>query len=152
KLHDQVGIPTYRRDTVDCNILHVGVGGFHRAHQALYTDDLLQYYGERSWGICGVALLEADRKIYDILKSQDGLYTLMHRTGDGKLHARVIGSIVDMLFAPQNPQLVIDKMADEQIRIITLTITEGGYNFDQVTGEFLQDTPAIREDIANPAN
>lgn len=149
-IHPDVSVPTYDRGGIQTGIVHVGVGGFHRAHQALYTDDLMQKHGVTNWGICGVALLDVDRKIYEVLKKQEGLYTLMYTNADGSLTARVIGSITEMLFAPDDPEAVIEKMASEQTRIITLTITEGGYNFDQTTGEFLPETPSVLHDIKTP--
>ncbi|WP_316813259.1 mannitol dehydrogenase family protein [Pedobacter heparinus] len=147
---ENVKIPTYDRSKVKTGIVHVGIGGFHRAHQAYYTDELLQSHGADDWGICGIALLETDKKIYDVLARQDGLYTLMITEQDGRKHARVIGSIVEYLFAPLNPAAVIKKMADPGVRIITLTITEGGYNFHPDSGEFMADTAGIQWDLYNP--
>lgn len=149
-LPKEVGIPTYNRASIKAGIVHVGIGGFHRAHQAFYTDQLLQQHGVTDWGICGVALLDHDKKIYDTLAAQDGLYTLLITGADGVTNARVIGSIVEYLFAPNDPNAVIEKMAHPDIKIITLTITEGGYNFNPSTGEFMADNPAIRSDMANP--
>jgi mannitol 2-dehydrogenase len=146
----EVKVPTYDRSKVKAGIVHVGIGGFHRAHQAYYTNLLLEEHGVTDWGICGVALLKYDRKIYDTLVEQNGLYTLMITAPDGTPSATVIGSIVEVLYAPENPEVVIDKMAHSDIKIITLTITEGGYNFDASTGEFQLQNEAIQKDIANP--
>lgn len=99
-----------------------------------------------------MALLDTDRKIIDTLASQDGLYTLMITESDGTLSTRVIGSIVEYLFAPENPEAVLEKMADPDIKIITLTITEGGYNFNAATGEFQIKEPSIQRDLKNPEN
>lgn len=145
-----VSCPTYDRSKVSAGIVHVGIGGFHRAHQAYYTDELLEKDGHHNWGICGVALLPFDDKIYQVLKNQDGLYTVIIKELDGSLSIKVIGSIVEYLFAPNNPLAVIKKMADPEIRIISLTITEGGYNYDEATGEFIFDTPNIQHDLTNP--
>jgi mannitol 2-dehydrogenase len=149
-LPESVGVPAYDRTNVKTGIVHVGIGGFHRAHQAFYTDELLQNHGHDDWGICGVALLKHDRKIYETLKGQDGLYTLLITEPDGTRTARVIGSIVEYLFAPDNPKAVIEKMASPDIRIITLTITEGGYNFNADTGDFQSVEPSIQHDLNNP--
>ncbi|ANW95981.1 mannitol dehydrogenase [Wenyingzhuangia fucanilytica] len=149
---DQVAIPQYNRAEVKTGIVHVGIGGFHRAHQALYTDDLLHQEGNNDWGICGVALLKFDQKIYNTLKEQDGLYTLVVKELDGTLSKRIIGSMVETLFAPENPSKVIEKMASDEVKIITLTITEGGYNYNEATSEFDADNPQILQDIANPLN
>ncbi|WP_158837436.1 mannitol dehydrogenase family protein [Polaribacter sp. L3A8] len=145
-----VSIPQYDRSKVKAGIVHVGVGGFHRAHEAYYTDQLLHKETEGNWGICGIALLEYDAKIYNTLKDQDGLYTLIVKELDGTLTKRVIGSIVEYLYAPENPIKVVEKMANPDIKIITLTITEGGYNYSEATGEFNFENSAIQFDLENP--
>jgi len=96
---------------------------------AYYTDEILGP-DHPGWGICGVGLRDADTRMYRVLKSQDGLYTLMIREPDGVLTARVIGSLVENLLGPEDPLATIEKMADPDIRIISLTITEGGYNLE----------------------
>lgn len=150
KLPKNVIVPTYDRTAIKTGIVHVGIGGFHRAHQAYYTDQLLQNNGITDWGICGVALLPSDDKIFQTLKTQDGLYTLVVKKLDGTSAIRVIGSIVDYLFAPANPTAVIEKMAHPDTKIITLTITEGGYNYDDATGLFNSQHPFIQQDILQP--
>ncbi len=149
-LPKEVKVPAYDRTKIKTGIVHVGIGGFHRAHQAYYTDELLEKHGVTEWGICGVALLHHDRKIYDTLVEQDGLYTLMITGADGVTTASVIGSITECLFAPDEPNRVIEKMAHPEVKIITLTITEGGYNFNPATGAFMGDEPSIQSDIRNP--
>jgi mannitol 2-dehydrogenase len=144
--------PAYDRTKIKAGIVHIGIGGFHRSHEAYYADRFLECKGSADWGICGVALLDNDRRIFDTLVNQDGLYTLMITEPDGTLNARVIGSIVEYLFAPANPEAVVEKMADPDIKIITLTITEGGYNFDEATGEFRITEPSIQWDLNNPEN
>lgn len=150
QIAETVSCPTYDRSKVSAGIVHVGIGGFHRAHQAYYTDELLEKGGHNNWGICGVALLPFDDKIYQVLKNQDGLYTVIIKELDGNLSIKVIGSIVEYLFAPNNPLAVIKKMADPETRIISLTITEGGYNYDEATGEFIFDNPKIQHDLMCP--
>ncbi|WP_418264626.1 mannitol dehydrogenase family protein [Flavobacterium faecale] len=149
KLSAGVSIPKYNRENVKTGIVHVGVGGFHRAHEAMYLDQLLHDESNANWGICGVALLNFDQKIYNTLKDQDGLYTLVVKELDGTLTKRVIGSIVEYLFAPDSPKAVIDKMAHPDVKIITLTITEGGYNLNEATGGFNFDNPQIIHDSKN---
>jgi mannitol 2-dehydrogenase len=144
-----VSVPTYNRENVKTGIVHVGVGGFHRAHEAMYIDQLLHDESNSNWGICGVALLSFDQKIYNTLKDQDGLYTLVVKELDGTLTKRVIGSIVEYLFAPDSPKAVIEKMAHPDVKIITLTITEGGYNLNEATAAFNFDNPQIIHDIKN---
>jgi mannitol 2-dehydrogenase len=146
-LPDEVAVPTYDRAAVRAGIVHVGVGGFHRAHQAMYVDRLMNQGEAMDWGICGVGVLPADAHMRDVLGAQDGLYTLVTKAPDGTWEARVIGSLVEYLFAPDDPEAVIDKMADPAIRIVSLTVTEGGYNFHQVTGHFDATTPAVVADL-----
>src|SRR5260221_10826682 len=138
---DRLPVPAYDRDLVTPGIVHFGVGGFHRAHQAMYTDRLLNEGAALDWGICGVGVMAADRGMQRALDAQDGLYTLVLKHSDGTYEPRVIGSIVEYLFAPDDPEAVIEKMAAESTRIVSLTITEGGYNINDATGEF---------DVANP--
>jgi mannitol 2-dehydrogenase len=149
-LPKEVVVPVYNRSEIKTGIVHIGIGNFHRAHQAFYTDQLLQNFDVNDWGICGVALLETDLKIVEALRCQDGLYTLMVTEPDGSLTAMVIGSITEFLFAPENPEAVLEKMANPTIKIITLTITEGGYNFNAATGEFQITEPAIQWDLSYP--
>jgi mannitol 2-dehydrogenase len=150
-LPPQVGRPAYDRSKVTTGIVHFGVGGFHRAHQAMYIDRLMERGEALDWGICGVGAPPPDRRIVDTLTAQDGLYTLVVKHPDGHREPRVVGSIVEMLFAPDDPQAVVDRLADPRIRIVSLTITEGGYLVNQVTGEFDADDPAIRADLEEGA-
>src|SRR5689334_5194121 len=124
--------PTYDRDEIGIGIVHFGVGGFHRAHQAMYVDRLLEMGLADQWGICGVGVMPADRKMADVMAAQDGLYTLLLEHPDGTRTARVIGSIVDYRYAPDDPEAVIELLAAPSTKIISLTITEGGYNIDSV--------------------
>lgn len=149
-ISERVAIPKYDRTKIKTGIVHIGIGGFHRAHEALYTDTLLHDTSVTDWGICGVALLEYDAKIYNTLKEQNGLYTLIVKELDGSLTKRVIGSIVEYLFAPESPIAVIKKMASAEVKIITLTITEGGYNYNEATGEFNFNNPLIQYDLEHP--
>jgi mannitol 2-dehydrogenase len=139
-------IPAYDRALVTPGIVHVGVGGFHRAHQAMYTDRLLSE-GALDWGICGVGVMPADREMKRVLDAQDGLYTLVLKHSDGTYEPRVIGSIVEYLYAPDDPEAVIEKMAAESTRIVSLTITEGGYNVSDITGEFDLTNPGVARDL-----
>lgn len=150
QLADKMSVPTYDRNNVKTGIVHIGVGGFHRSHMACYTDELMNETDTLDWGICGVGLREGDRKMQDILKAQDYLYTLIVRHPDGKVKTRVIGSIIDFMLSVDDPMAVIDKMASEETKIVSLTITEGGYNFHPVTGEFMLDNPDVQHDLANP--
>ena len=101
----------------------------------MYLDDLLAQGGARQWGLCGVGLLPHDARMRDVLRAQDCLYTVIERSGAGD-RARVIGSIGSFLFAPDEPEAVIEKMASAVCRIVSLTITEGGYYVNEGTGQF----------------
>ncbi len=151
KLSRLVRTPSYNRKFTRTGIVHIGVGGFHRSHQAFYTDEVLSRDDSNKWGICGVSLLdnETDQKNFYSLARQDGLYTLLVAEPDGALNARILGPIIRYLFAPLNPEAVISIMASPEIRIITLTITEGGYNFNSATGEFRFEDPGILWDISH---
>jgi mannitol 2-dehydrogenase len=148
-LPEPVPIPTYHRDRARTGIVHFGVGGFHRSHQAMYLDRLMRDGEALDWGICGVGVLPTDRRMKDVMAAQDCLYTLVVKQPDGSLEPRVIGSIMEYLFAPDDPQAVIEKLADEQTRIVSLTVTEGGYNFHAVTGQFDASNPDVVHDLAS---
>lgn len=122
-----IPVPTYDRSQIGIGIAHFGVGGFHRAHQAMYIDRLLNAGLARDWGICGVGVLPGDQQMRDALRDQDHLYTLTLEHPDGTREPRVIGSIVDFRYAPEDPDAVIELLAAPATRIISLTITEGGY-------------------------
>ncbi len=145
-----VAVPAYNRSTLKTAFVHMSVGGFHRAHQAVYLDDLFAKGGVDDWGVCGVGLLDADDRMRDALLPQDCLYTVVERSEQAD-RARVIGSMTEYLYAPENPQRVLDRLAAPEIRVITLTITEGGYFVDQVTGRFDDQHPSIRHDLGHPA-
>ena len=149
-LDARVAKPNYDRSAIEAGIVHIGVGGFHRAHQAMYLDTLMNQGQALQWGIVGVGMMPGDRRMKEVMSAQDNLYTLVVKYPDGHYEARVIGSIVDYLFAADDPDAVIERMADPAIRIVSLTVTEGGYNFDHVTGEFDLDNADVRHDLANP--
>lgn len=140
-------VPAYDRDALETGIVHFGVGGFHRAHQAMYLDRLMNEGKALDWAICGVGVMPADARMRDAMAAQNGLYTLVVKHPDGTYEPRVIGSIKEYLYAPDNPEAVIEKMASPAIRIVSLTVTEGGYNFNQVTGEFVAENPDVQHDL-----
>ena len=143
-----IPVPSYDRSQVTVGIVHFGVGGFHRAHQAMYVDQLMEQGKALDWGICGVGVMPFDLKMKEAMQAQDCLYTLVEKAPDGSWEPRIIGSIVQYLYAPDDPEAVIEKMADPATRIVSLTITEGGYNFHPVTGEFDDTNPAVKADLA----
>ncbi|SOE01640.1 mannitol dehydrogenase family protein [Blastococcus haudaquaticus] len=146
-LTQAVATPAYDRRRVRTGVVHLGVGGFHRAHQAMYADRLMNAGLAMDWGICGVGVLPDERRMRDALAAQDGLYTLVVKHPDGTLEPRVIGSIIEYLLAPDDPEAVVEKMAHPDTRIVSLTITERGYNTDPVTGSFDDGAPDIRADL-----
>lgn len=140
-----IGVPNYDREKVTPGIVHLGIGAFHRAHMAVYVDDLL---GEDpSWGIVGASLRRPDTK--EALKPQDGLYTIAVRDAAGT-HPRVIGSILSVMDANTERDELLALMASPEIRIVSLTVTEKGYCHDPATGELDQKHPDIVHDLANP--
>ena len=143
-----IPVPSYDRSQVTVGIVHFGVGGFHRAHQAMYVDQLMEQGKALDWGICGVGVMPFDLKMKEAMQAQDCLYTLVEKAPDGSWEPRIIGSIVQYLYAPDDPEAVIEKMADPATRIVSLTVTEGGYNFHPVTGEFDDTNPAVKADLA----
>lgn len=140
----------YSRNQVSAGILHIGVGNFHRAHAEYYTNLLLENASQHQWGICGAMLLPGDEPLYRSLKSQEQIYTLTVCGRDGVDEAYRIGSLVELYWAMEEAEAILAKIADKSIRIITLTITEGGYNMEKSTGEFILDDPTIQHDLQNP--
>lgn len=149
-----LAVPHYPLGERRPGIVHFGVGGFHRAHQALYLDRLFNaraagHGGESpEWSVCGVGLLPGDARMRDALTAQDGLYTLVAKAPDGSHDARVVGSIAEYLFAPEDPAAVLARLTDPAVRIVSLTVTEGGYNYNPTTGEFQHETTAVAADLA----
>lgn len=141
--------PTYDRSAVTASVVHFGVGGFHRAHQALYLDDVLTA-GDLGWGICGVGVMPGDARARDAALAQDNLYTLVTTAPDGEQTARVVGSIVRYLYAPDDPEAVLETLAAPETRIVSLTVTEGGYGVNDATGEFDPQDELTLADLASP--
>ncbi|HEX2084824.1 MAG TPA: mannitol dehydrogenase family protein, partial [Solirubrobacteraceae bacterium] len=121
-----MAVPSYDRSALTAGVVHLSVGGFHRSHQAVYLDELARR-GHTGWGILGVGLRR--REMRDALLPQDCLYTVVER-GDGPDAARVVGAMRGYLFAPDRPEAVVDALADERTRVVTLTVTGAGYEVD----------------------
>ena len=143
--------PDYRLAEATSGIAHIGVGGFHRAHQAAYTDALMNTGEGLEWGICGIGTRAEERAMRDALAAQDYLYTLVELDDRPDTEVRVIGSIRDMLLVGEDgSEAVVARLADPAIRIVSLTITEGGYCLDDSTGQFNAQLPQIQHDLQNP--
>ena len=148
-LPKRIAVPAYLDEDVRIGIVHFGVGNFHRAHQAMYLDRLLNAGTGREWGICGIGLLDRDARMRDALTGQDGLYTLTLRGADGPDELAVIGSIRRFLFAPEDPIAVLEQLVAPEVRIVSLTITEGGYVCDPINGRFPVDDPLVAQETAD---
>ncbi|KQU58123.1 mannitol dehydrogenase [Rhodococcus sp. Leaf278] len=149
-----VAKPEYDADELHCGVVHFGVGAFHRAHQAVYFDRLLAA-GHLDWALCGVGVLPGDRRIGEVLDAQDHLYTVVTVDPDGRREARVVGSVADFVFAPDDPQAVLDVLSSPATMIVSLTITEAGYGVNDVTGVFEPTDPAVLadlEDLTTPSS
>jgi len=147
RLPADVARPAYDRAAANVGVVHLGIGAFHRAHQAVYTDDALAR-GDLSWGIAGVSLRSPDT--HDALAPQDGLYAVAVRDASGEA-LRIVGSVLTTLVAPEDPEALLTLMASPQVRIVSLTVTEKGYCHDPATGALRADHPDIVHDLANPA-
>lgn len=138
--------PGYHPAAHTIGIVHFGIGAFHRAHMAVYTDDVLAADGG-NWRICGVSLRSAE--VRDRLMPQNCRYTLVERDQNGD-NLRLIASVSEVLVAPENPETVLQRLTEPQIQIISLTITEKGYLRDPASGALLQQHPDIQHDLVNP--
>ena len=140
-----VARPAYDRSAVKTGVVHLGIGAFHRAHQAVVFDDALAA-GDLRWGVLGASLRSAG--VRDQLEPQDGLYTLVVRDGHEE-RLRVIGACKGVLVGPEDPSALVAAMADADVHIVTLTVTEKGYRLDPATGELLVDDPDVAADLAD---
>lgn len=138
--------PEYDPARLAVGIVHLGIGAFHRAHQAVFTDAVLAE--DPSWGICGVSLRSPETR--DALAPQDGFYTLNVQDGEGE-ELQVIGSVAELLCAPEDPEAVLARMAEPATRIVSLTITEKGYCHNPATGKLDETHPDVVHDLENPA-
>jgi fructuronate reductase len=138
--------PCYDRAALRPAIVHLGLGAFFRAHGAHYTEDVLNRCGG-DWGIIGVSLQRPDQR--DRLAPQGGLYTTLERGPQGE-RARIVGALLDVMVAPENPAALVSRLADAETRIVSLTVTEKGYCHDPATGRLNPEHPDIRHDLQNP--
>ncbi len=149
-LGGSVRVPSYRRDQLTAGILHIGVGNFHRAHQAVYLDDLFNIGEGRDWAIIGAGVREADEVMRQKLLAQDWYTTVVEQEA-GNSEAHVTGAMIDYI-KPGDTKALLEKLADSAIRIVSLTITEGGYYINSATGKFDPAHPDMVHDAVNPDN
>jgi mannitol-1-phosphate/altronate dehydrogenase len=150
RLPGSVAVPNYDTAQVRAGIVHLGLGGFHRAHMARYTHDLMQRQPDGlGWGIVGAGLTAADRRMRDSLVPQDKLYTLVERDSDHQ-SITVIGSLADVVFAAEDSSALLAAMDHSDIRIVSLTVTEHGYCLNRATKRLDPEHPLIKKDLAEP--
>ena len=147
-LGPNVAVPAYARASLSPGILHIGMGNFHRAHQAVYLDRLFNRGRDHDWAIVGSGVHANDQLMHDALTAQDLLTTVVEQEANVST-ARVTGVMVDFI-APANRKALLDRLSDPAIRIVGLTVTEGGYFIDPATGVFNPEDPKIRHDAGNP--
>ena len=144
-----VSLPAYDRSRLTPGIVHIGLGNFHRAHMAVYLDDLFNLGLDHDWAILGAGVREGDARMREALKAQDCLSTVIELDPKGK-SARRVGAMIDFLPVEADNAALIAAMSDPAIRIVSLTVTEGGYFINPATGQFDPTHPEISADAANP--
>ena len=141
-------VPTYARSSLKAGIMHFGVGNFHRAHLAVYLDDLFNLGLDHGWALVGAGVMPSDEAMRQRLVAQDYLTTVVEQ--DNELStAHITGPLIDFV-SPNDKSAMMARLCDPEIRIVSLTITEGGYFIDPATGKFNPEHPAIAHDGANP--
>ena len=147
-LRPDIAVPAYQASDLTAGILHFGLGNFHRAHQAVYLDRLFNQGRSRDFAIIGTGVRPADRAMHDALKPQDWLTTVVEQEA-GVSRARVTGAMVGFI-PPEDRPAIVARLADPAIRIVSITVTEGGYFIDPATGAFNPEFPEIAHDGQNP--
>lgn len=144
QLPGDVERPAYDRAAVRSGVVHLGIGAFHRAHQAAVFDDLLAS-GDMRWGVRGASLRSPATR--DAMAPQDGLYSLVVRDG-AEERVRVVGAVADVLVAPENPSELVEALAAPETHLVTLTVTEKGYKLDPATGALIEADSDLASDLA----
>jgi len=147
-LPGDVALPAYNRSAVKIGVVHLGIGAFHRAHQAVVFDDALAA-GDLRWGVLGASLRSPG--VRDQLEPQDGLYGLVVRDGSDE-SVRMIGAIKGVLVGPEDPAALVEAMASPDVHIVTLTVTEKGYRLDPASGALRLDDPEVAADLVDIAS
>lgn len=148
KLAGRAAVPSYSRASLSPGILHFGLGNFHRAHQAVYLDRLFNAGKNHDWAIIGTGVRASDRQMHDLLEAQDFLTTVVEQEAD-RSSARVTGVMTGFI-PPEKKQQIIAQLANPAVRIVSITVTEGGYFIDPATGRFNPDNPEIARDGKSP--
>lgn len=151
-LDSRLAAPSFNPSETRSGIVHLGFGGFHRAHMALYTHKLMErdFAANKNWGIAGVGLLPNDKKMHDSLQPQNWLYTLVERDGRTET-ARVVGSVSDIIYAGESKDALLAAIEKPEVKIVSLTVTENGYCLNATTKKLDPEHEMIRHDIANPS-
>jgi len=147
QLGPSIGVPSYRRDKLSPGIVHIGVGNFHRAHQAAYLDELFERGRDHDWAIIGTGVRESDAEMGRDLAAQDLLTTVVTQEAE-RSQARVTGAMIDFV-TPGDSAAIIERLVDPRTRIVSLTVTEGGYYIDPATQAFDPGHPDIVADAAD---
>jgi mannitol 2-dehydrogenase len=148
KIGAKIPVPKYQRSSLKPGIVHFGVGNFHRAHQAVYLDDLFNLGQDHDWAIVGAGVMPSDEAMRRALAPQDFLTTVVEQEKDASA-ARVTGPMTNVI-APADKKALLKQLADPAIRIVSLTVTEGGYFIDPATGVFNPEHAAVAKDAKNP--
>lgn len=151
-LDSRVAVPSYNPADAETGIVHLGFGGFHRAHMALYTHKLMErdFAANKAWGIAGVGLMPNDKKMHDALQPQDWLYTLVER--DGKTEtAAIVGAVSDIIYAGESVSALLEQIENPAVKIVSLTVTENGYCLNATTKKLDPEHALIKHDVANPS-
>ena len=149
RLQKNASVPGYDRKNLSPEIVHIGLGNFHRAHQAAFLDQLLERSLEKA-GIFEINLISDAFPLAGILGGQDYLYTLVTKSSSGEKKVRISGAILGYLNAIANRKAALERIADEKTSLVTLTVTEGGYYYIKKTNQINSQDPAVRRDLANP--
>lgn len=148
KLGAKVSVPNYARSALSPSIVHLGVGNFHRAHLAVYLDALFNLGLNLDWAIIGAGVMPSDEAMRQKLAAQDYLTTVVEQEANVS-KARVTGAMIDFI-PPADRGKLVETLASPSIRIVSLTVTEGGYMIDPATGKFDPNHPALQRDAKNP--
>lgn len=146
--YGELSVPSYDRSRISVGWAHIGSGAFHRAHQAYALDTLLKrnFEEHRGWGLCDIDIMPSGAPICEALNEQSGLYSLLEKDAGGE-RLRIIGSVVQALSTTRELVPTLSLLVSPNIKLITLTITEGGYYYDSAASQLLADHPDIQSDL-----